>query len=45
MEHLIKAKLLTAKDVVKEYLAEESSVIECLVTVEWNSQSKIAGTK
>ena len=43
-EHLIKAELLIAEDVVKR-LVEESSVAEYLVTVERNSWSKITGIK
>ena len=43
-EHLIKAELSIAEDIVKR-LIEESLVAEYSVTVERNSRSKIAGTK
>ena len=45
MKHLIKAKLLIAENIVKNYLVKESLVAEYLVTVKQNSQSKTAGTK
>ena len=43
-EHLIKIKLLIAEDIIK-CLVEEFSVAEYSVTVERNSQFKIAGTQ